>query len=287
MTRRLSILNGQSRRMDGGVVFGSVPHRVWADWVRPDHENQVDLPSRALLVQQEGRNILVLAGCDLLVAPLPRTCRCQRHPHGLLDGLASLGLDEGDIHAVVLTHLHAVLPEDVLSAAREGDLPRLLFPRARYLVGERHWLRAQRPHPRDRGLFVQQLLGLLESSGRLELLDGGQSEQLGADWRFHVSDGYTPGQLLPEILTEAGPLVFAGDLVPGTYWLQLDVTSGHDRNPEGLVEEKEQLLDHLVASRGRMILARDPQVAMIRVTRDRQARYQAYDEHSTLLRLEA
>ena len=124
-------------------------------------------------------------------------------------------------------------------------------------------------------------------TGRLELLDGGQSEQLGADWRFHVSDGYTPGQLLPEILTEAGPLVFAGDLVPGTYWLQLDVTSGHDRNPESLVEEKEQLLDHLVASRGRMILARDPQVAMIRVTRDRQARYQAYDEHSTLLRLEA
>ncbi|MDH4569658.1 MBL fold metallo-hydrolase [Pseudomonas sp. BN414] len=287
MDRRLSILTGQGRRLDGGVVFGSVPHRVWTDWIRPDQDNQVDLPSRALLVQQDCQNILVLAGCDMLLAPLPRTCRCQQHTHGLIDGLAQLGLAEGDIHVVVLTHLHAVLAADVQVAVRDGDIPRLLFHRARYLVGKRHWLRALRPHPRDRGLFVPQVLGQLEASGRLNLLDGGHCELLGADWRFHVSDGHTPGQLLPEIHTSAGPLVFAGDLVPGTPWLQLDVTSGHDRNPECLVEEKEQLLDHLVANRGRLVLARDPWVAMIRVTRDRQSRYQAYDEHPSLLRLEA
>jgi glyoxylase-like metal-dependent hydrolase (beta-lactamase superfamily II) len=287
VSRKFSILTGQGRRMDGGVVFGAVPYRIWADWIRPDHNNQVYLPSRALLVQQEDQNILVLAGSDMLLAPLPRTCRCQQRLHGLLDSLAQLGLVEDDIHVVVMTHLHAILAPEVQTAALNGDMPRLLFTRARYLVGERHWFRALRPHPRDRALFVPQILAQLKASDRLELLDGGTCEWLGTDWRFHVSDGYTPGQLLPEIVTATGPLIFAGDLVPGTPWLQLEITSGHDRNPECLVDEKEQLLDHLIANRGCLVLARDPRVAMVRVARDRQSRYQSYDEHSTLHCFEA
>lgn len=287
MNRRFTILNAPGRRMDGGVLFGSTPRRVWSEWFRPDHENQVELPSRALLVQQGTRNILLLAGADMLLAPLAPTCRCQQQVHGLLDGLARLGLTEDDINLVVLSHVQAVLPKHLQVAAHDGELPRLLFPRARYLVGERHWQRAQRPHPRDRRLFVAQILGQLQASGRLDLLDGGCCEQLGAGWRFHLSDGHTLGQLLPEIDTPSGPLVFAGDLVPGTHWLQLDVISGQARNPECLVEEKEQLLDDLVARRGRIVLARDPRVAMIRVLRDRQSRYQSYDEHTSLLQLEA
>ncbi|WP_442113577.1 MBL fold metallo-hydrolase [Pseudomonas sp. NUPR-001] len=287
MTRRFTVLNAPGRRMDGGVLFGSTPQQVWSDWIRPDHQNQVELPSRALLVQQEGRNILLLAGADILLAPLPTTCRCQQHRHGLLEGLARLGLSENDIHVVLLSHLHALLPADMQAAAADGELPRLLFPRARYLVGARHWHRANNPHPRDRRLFVPQILGRLQGSERLDLVEGGSCEQLGEGWRLHLSDGHTPGQLLPEIDSPSGPLIFAGDLVPGTHWLQLDVASAHARNPECLVEEKEQLLDHLIARRGRMVLARDPRVAMIRVCRDRQSRYQPYDEHASLLRLEA
>jgi len=37
------------------------------------------------------------------------------------------------------------------------------------------------------------------------------------------------------------------------------------------VGEKERLLDHLVASGGRLFFSRDPDIAMIKVTRDRQA----------------
>jgi len=38
------------------------------------------------------------------------------------------------------------------------------------------------------------------------------------------------------------------------------------------VGEKERLLDHLVASGGRLFFSRAPDIAMIKVTRDRQAR---------------
>ncbi|MCY1549983.1 hypothetical protein D9M68_861950 [compost metagenome] len=136
-------------------------------------------------------------------------------------------------------------------------------------------------------MFIPQIVWQLENSGRLLLLEEGGSELLGHDWRFHVSDGYTPGQLLPEIEMPGGPIVFAGDLVPATQWLRLDLTSAFDRNPESLVDEKERLLDHLVANGGRLLLARDPEVAMIKVLRDRQSRYQPFDQYAELHRLDS
>ncbi|QHD01467.1 hypothetical protein PspS04_14360 [Pseudomonas sp. S04] len=287
MNRRICALDGPGRRLDGGVMFGNTPRSRWADWVRPDHDNQIRLASRALLVQENGNNILVLAGSEALLAPLPRTCRCQQHPKGLLDSLAQHGLGEADIDVVVLVHLHARLSSQLLSAIEDGDIPRLLFPNARYLVGERHWERARRPHPRDRALFISPLLHRLEDSARLTLLNGVDSDLLGSGWQFHLSDGFTPGQLLPEIAMPGGPVLFAGDLIPGSHWLELAVTSGYDRNPECLIGEKERLLDHLVSQRGRIFFSRDPDVAMAKVMRDRQSRYLAFDLYCTLSQFES
>jgi hypothetical protein len=92
--------------------------------------------------------------------------------------------------------------------------------------------------------------------------------------------------LIPEIAMPGGPVVFAGDLIPGTHWLRLDVTTANDRNPEGLVGEKERLLDHLVASGGRLVFSSDPEIAMIKVMRDRQSRYLPFDPHIALSRFE-
>ena len=267
-------------------MFGNTPRSRWSEWVSPDHENQIRLESRGLLVEEGGKNILVLSGSEALLAPLPRTCRCQQPTKGLLDALARHNLGEDDVHVVVLTHLHARLSSPLLSAIADGETPRLLFPRARYLVGERHWERARRPHPRDRDLFVSSILNRLEASDRLVLLKDTGSELLGNGWQFHLSDGYTPGQLLPEIAMPGGPVLFAGDLIPASPWLELAVTSGYDRNPECLIGEKERLLDHLVGERGRIFFSRDPDVAMVKVMRDRQSRYLAYDLYRALHQFE-
>lgn len=287
MNRCLSTLAGRSRKLDGGVMFGNTPRQQWADWIKPDQDNLVDLASRGLLVQQGGRNILVLAGASALLAPLRKTCSCQKHPSGLLDSLALHGLAEGDISAVVLTHLHAQLTPEVCAAIDDGDPPRLLFPTAHYITGKRHWSRALHNHPHDRALFVRQIVRRLESTGRLILVDGARCNELGDGWQFHYSDGYTPGQLIPEIAMPGGPVVFAGDLIPGTHWMRLDVTTANDRNPEGLVGEKERLLDHLVASGGRLVFSSDPDIAMIKVMRDRQSRYLPFDPHAALSRFDS
>ncbi|MNC75983.1 hypothetical protein D3C75_1276160 [compost metagenome] len=64
------------------------------------------------------------------------------------------------------------------------------------------------------------------------------------------------------------------------------MTSGRDRNAERVVDEKEHLLDHLVALGGRLFFARDPEVAMVKIMRDRRSRYIPFDHYRTLNRFE-
>lgn len=286
MQRRVTSINGAPRKLDGGVLFGSTPRRVWSQWLQPDPDNLVELPSRALLVQEPRRNILVMAGSEMLLPTLPRTCSCMPPTTGLVSNLAKLGLSENDIDLVVLTHLHAWPSPELLRVMEEGTVLRVLFPRARYLVSAAHWRRALCPHPHDRDRFIPWILRQLEHGGRMELVEGAVSETLGSDWHLHHSDGYTCGQLLPELNMPGGPLLFAGDLLPTSHWLDLSITSAFDRNPESLIGEKERILDHLVENRGRLFLARDPHQATVKVLRDRQSRYAAYDHCTQLSRQE-
>ncbi|EOV2334060.1 TPA: MBL fold metallo-hydrolase [Pseudomonas aeruginosa] len=287
--RTLTTLLANSQKLDGGAMFGNAPRALWSRWMQPDAENRIDLGCRALLVRDGERNVLVEAGIGAFFPPaLRQRYGVQEERHVLLDSLAAVGLDDADIDVVLLTHLHFDHAGGLLAAWEEGQPARLLFPNAHFVSGRRHWQRARQPHPRDRASFVPELLDLLQASGRLELLDDGErSAHLGEGWRFHFSEGHTPGQMLPEIAMPDGPVVFSGDLIPGAPWVHLPLTMGYDRFPEGLIEEKERLLDSLIARNGRLVFTHDPCVAMGRVRRDEQERYSLYDTLERVENLEA
>jgi glyoxylase-like metal-dependent hydrolase (beta-lactamase superfamily II) len=269
MQRRFYAVPGNTQKLDGGAMFGNAPKALWARWAVPDDKNRIALACRALLVREDARTILFETGIGCFFAPdLQRRYGVEQQEHVLLANLHALGLAPADIDVVVLSHLHFDHAGGLLSPYRDGAPLELVFPRAQFVVGEQAWQRAAKPHLRDRQSFVPELQQLLAASGRLERIAGGRSAVLGADYRFHASHGHTPGMLLAEIPGARGPIVFAGDLIPGVPWVRRAITMGYDRYPELLIDEKTALLDDLVARGGRVFFTHDPEVAMCSLARD-------------------
>jgi glyoxylase-like metal-dependent hydrolase (beta-lactamase superfamily II) len=274
--RKLTAVLGNSQKLDGGAMFGNAPKALWSRWLAPDDQNRVDLRCRALLVEElEGRRILFETGIGSFFPPKMRErFGVVEEEHVLLESLTQLGLTPNDIDVVVLSHLHFDHAGGLLSPYVEGEALRLVFERATFVVGAQAWERANAPHFRDRRSFVPELQPLLEASGRLELVPEGEaSATLGPDYRFHVSHGHTPGLLLTEIPTDEGPVVFAGDLIPGTPWVHLPITMGYDRYPELLIDEKQALLADLLERGGRLFFTHDPRVAMAGLSRGERGKF--------------
>jgi len=266
-------------------MFGNAPRALWSRWFEPDELHRIPLACRALLVEEEDRCVLFETGIGAFFEPkLRERFGVVEERHVLLDSLAELGLRHEDIDVVVLSHLHFDHAGGLLSPWSEGKEPELLFPNAGFVVGKKAWSRACQPHARDRASFIPAVQKLLEESGRLELVAGERSELLGDGYRFHRSDGHTPGLLLGEIEMPGGPVLFAADLIPGMPWVHLPITMGYDRYPELLIDEKTELLSDLAERGGRLFFTHDPQTALARVGRDERGRFRGEDGVATLER---
>ena len=276
----LCSLLGNSQQLDGGAMFGNAPRAVWSRWIEPDAQNRIPLACRCLLVRDlGGRNVLFETGIGAFFAPALRERYGVVEPrHVLLDSLAEIGMTHEDIDVVVLSHLHFDHAGGLLAAWAADQAPRLLFPRARFVVGAAHWQRALQPHPRDRASFIPEVPQLLRDSGRLELVEGEHAQALGAAVRFHYSDGHTPGLMLAEV----GGVVFCADLIPGRSWVHLPITMGYDRYPEKLIDEKRVFLEDKLARNVRLFFTHDHACAVAQVTCDVRGRFGTTDEHAVL-----
>jgi len=279
---KLWSIKGNTQKLDGGSMFGNAPRAMWEKWAPPDAANRIDLACRALLASPlNGKTVLFETGIGAFFEPrLRERYGVQEDRHVLIESLRAAGFEHEDIDVVVLSHLHFDHAGGLLAPWAEGRAPELLFPNAAYLVGAAHWQRARNPHPRDRASFIPELPGLLEASGRLEIVDGPHSRALGEAVRFSFSDGHTPGLMLAEIVGQRDEdgrdrrgVVFCADLIPGRSWVHLPITMGYDRNAELLIDEKRAFLEDKLARGVRLFFTHDPDCALAQVVRDDKGRF--------------
>lgn len=116
--------------------------------------------------------------------------------------LAAAGVAPGDVDAVILTHLHYDHASNVA-----------LFARARFCLGAREWDWARGAEARAALPQMAGALGFLEAlpAERLCLLPD-RAEPLPGVRTRHVG-GHTPGSLMVECDTVAGPVILPGDAI--------------------------------------------------------------------------
>ena len=280
---KLFSVAGNSQKLDGGAMFGNAPKALWQRWYDCDADNRIHLQCRCLLVQESNRNILFETGVGAFFSPELKTrYGIVEQEHRLLESLADIGLQPEDIDLIVLSHLHFDHAGGLLTSYSDGEALKLVFNNAKVIVSESAWQRAANPHPRDRASFIPGLTELLSQSGRLIRVSEASCDELGAQYRFHYSNGHTPGMLMTEIDTGQQPLVFAADLIPGTAWMHLPITMGYDRYPEQLIDEKQSLLNDLHERQGRIFFTHDPKAADAAVMKSDKGRFSAADVRQAL-----
>lgn len=103
----LTWLKGGTTHMDGGAMFGVVPKPLWEKKYPVNEKNQIELPSDPILIQYQGKNILLEAGIGF-----GKFSEKQIRNYGITDesmvddNLVELGLLAEDIDIILMTHLH-------------------------------------------------------------------------------------------------------------------------------------------------------------------------------------
>jgi glyoxylase-like metal-dependent hydrolase (beta-lactamase superfamily II) len=285
--RYLTSIKGNSQKLDGGAMFGHVPKAIWSKWIAPDEKNRIPLACRALLIQEENRNILLETGIGVFFEPSLRDrYGVEEQEHVLLESLKTVGISEKDIDFVIFSHLHFDHAGGALALWEQNQEPRLLFPNAQYLVGKEAWHRAKHPHIRDRASFIPQLNKLLDQSDRLIIVDNDKCDALGNDYRFLFTHGHTPGLMHTVIdMPEGGPVIFVSDLIPASWWVHLPVVMGYDRMAELLIDEKKEMLELVVKQNARLFYTHDPKIAMSQIIQDETGKFITRNEVGELNRL--
>ena len=267
---KLFSVAGNIYKLDGGAMFGNAPKALWSRWMPADEQNRIRLATRGLLAFAGDEVIVFEAGIGAYLDPVYRERYGVDEPeHVLLKSLAAHGVAPQDVTRIFLSHLHFDHAGGLLSAWEEGRPPGLLFPNARYFVGEQAWERAGHPHVRDRASFIPRLHQLLEASGRLETFAPEAVFTFdNLQVCFYPSQGHTPGMMCFDLRFGGERLVFASDLVPGRPWVHLPISMGYDRYPELLIDEKTRLLGELEKEKAWLFYVHDPEMAVSKVRRD-------------------
>ena len=240
---------------DGGAMFGAIPKTSWSRRYPSNAQNGCVLAMRSLLIEADGRIILVDNGAGY--KHLKALSYYQFFdPQDLHEALRKRGIEPTDVTDMVFTHLHFDHCGYTTLQDPQSDTLRLAFPNANHWVSRRQWENFRHPHPLEQGSYFPEDMELVETSGRLRLVEE-EEMALTPHVRFRLFDGHTPGQIALYCDLPERTYLFAGDVIPLAAHLSLAWISAYDDAPLRSYEAKERMLAEAVAHKQAIIYCHD------------------------------
>jgi glyoxylase-like metal-dependent hydrolase (beta-lactamase superfamily II) len=260
---KLYSINTGYFKLDGGAMFGVVPKSIWHKINPSDENNLCSWALRALLVEDEGRLILIDNGNgDKQDAKF--FSHYYLHGDDTLDkSLASHGFHRDDITDAFLTHLH--FDHCGGSISREGDKLVPTFKNAKYWSNKEHWDWAVNPNEREKASFLKENILPIKESGQLEFVDIGKSTNgllpetpFSENISVRFVNGHTQAMMLPQIKYKGKTIVYMADLLPSQGHIPLPYVMAYDMFPLTTLNEKKSFLNEAVDGDYILFFEHDP-----------------------------
>lgn len=262
---KLYSINTGYFKLDGGAMFGVVPKSIWNKLNPADENNMCSWALRCLLIEDEGRLILIDNGMgDKQDAKF--FGHYYLHGHDTLDrSLAQHGFTKNDITDVFLTHLH--FDHCGGSIIRHGEKLLPAFKNAVFWSNEAHWKWATEPNAREKASFLKENILPIQESGQLQFLNLGNESPvvnkvqndvrvysthdsqltthdspLSPNVSFYSVSGHTESMMLPKINYKGRTIVFMADLLPSAAHIPLPYVMAYDMFPLTTLNEKKLFL---------------------------------------------
>lgn len=276
---KLSTVNGGRFWLDGGVMFGIVPKVIWQRVSEPDEQNRIPFAIHCVLAQNDQCNVLIETGHGDKLAPLDRSAHSLEPGNPLLDSLAALGVQPGDIDVVVMTHLHW----DHAGGATRFDAQRLVqptFPNATYYVNRMEWEDANSDAAELAGSYDPINFVPLAKSGQLVLVD--DEHEIVHGLRTRVTGGHTRGHQAIVFESQGVTAIYPGDLCPAVSHLRRMWGVAYDLYPLETRRQKPQLLGEAADQDWWVLWDHDPQIAVSHIARHNKREFVVHDARPEL-----
>ena len=255
---KLYAVNTGFFKLDGGAMFGVVPKSMWQKLNPPDENNMCSWAMRCLLIEDEGRLILVDNGMG---NKQDEKFFGHYYLHGndtLESSLAKNGFTKDDITDVFLTHLH--FDHCGGSIERSGDKLLPAFKNATYWSNEKHWQWATHPNDREKASFLKENILPIEDSGRLKFIPTNDGQVFSKNITVRFMYGHTEAMMLPQINYKDRTIVFMADLLPSVAHIPIPYVMAYDTKPLQTLQEKKLFLTEALEKNYILFFEHDPLV---------------------------
>ncbi|MDP9080143.1 MAG: MBL fold metallo-hydrolase [Bacteroidota bacterium] len=252
----LHTINTGFFKLDGGAMFGVVPKTIWQKTNPADENNLCTWAMRCLLIEDEGKLILVDTGIG---DKQDEKFFSHYYLHGdatLDKSLAALGFHRSDITDVFLTHLHF----DHVGGAvvRENDKLLPAFKNATYWSNPQHWDWAVNPNEREKASFLKDNILPIQESGQLKFIPAEDGVKFTENVNIRFVYGHTDAMMLPLINYKGKQILYMADLLPSTGHIPLPYVMAYDMFPLKTLNEKKLFLNEAVEKNYILYLEHDP-----------------------------
>lgn len=238
---KIHSINAGHFKLDGGAMFGVVPKSMWQKLNPPDENNMCNWAMRCMLIEDEGRLILIDNGMGDKQSKKFFGYYYLNGDDTLEKSLAKHGVSKDDITDVFLTHLHFDHCGGSIERINDQLVP--AFKNATYWSNENHWQWATEPNDREKASFLRENILPIRESGKLKFIEQKEGIQFTKNIKLRFVNGHTESMMLPEINYKDKTIVYVADLFPSVAHIPIPYVMAYDTRPLKTLVEKKSFLE--------------------------------------------